>query len=253
MPKPDPAKQHLRSPASGGRRLLRSLLVQSSIVLSAFGATGARAGDWDLAAGMVSDVLVRGVALNNHAIVPHASVDYYDARGWFVGLSADLVQPDEYYPESGQLLARAGYAWSPVQDWSVQLGYLHYAYPASSYLRNYAYDEFSASLAWRDTLALTVSASPDTQFGWTRSEPSAAMDLTARYPLSGHLSAVGGIGYRDLHRLFETGYTYGNAGIELRFGHVIAGLAYVATSSEAKRLFGNNAADRWAGSVIWHF
>jgi uncharacterized protein (TIGR02001 family) len=202
---------------------------------------------------MVSDVLVRGIALNDHAIVPHASLDYYDPHGWFVGVSADLVRPDEYYAESGQLLVRAGYAWSPVQDWSVQLGYLHYAYPASTYLRDYAYDEFSASLAWRDTLAFTISASPDTQFGRTPSEPTAALDLTARYPLSEHIAVVGGLGYRDLHRLFDTGYTYGNAGLEFRFGPVIAGLAYVATSADAKRLFGKNAADRWAGSVLWHF
>ncbi len=238
MPKPESAVQQFR------------LGVAVFLVLLA---GAARAGDWDFGLGIASDVLIRGVALNSHAVVPHAAVDYYDTQGWFLGLAADLVDPDEYHPESAQLLARAGYAWSPLQDWSAQLGYLHYAYPASDYLRDYAYDEFSASLAWRDMLAFTVSLSPNTKFGWTPRAPTAACDLTARYPVSEYVGLVAGIGYRDLHRLFDTGYTYGNAGVELRLAKVQFGLAYIATSADAKRLFGSKAANRWSGSAIWHF
>lgn len=221
--------------------------------LAMLAALPAKAEDLDLALGATSDVVIRGVSLSGNAISPQLTADYYAARGWLLGIAANQVRPLDDSAESLQLLARAGYGWSLASDWSMQITYLHYAYPRDDYLSDYAHDELSGSLAWRDQLVLSVSASPNARFGRDAREPSFSYDLTARYPLSRKISVVAGVGYYDLHRVLGSGYLYGNSGVELLVGSLQLALSYIATSSEAKTLFGRKASDRWTASAMWHF
>jgi uncharacterized protein (TIGR02001 family) len=222
--------------------------------LAMFAVIPATAGELDAAVGVTSDVVIRGVSLSGNTVSPQLMVDYYDARGWLLGIAADQVRPLEESPESAQLLVRGGYGWSLASDWSMQVTYLHYAYPLDSYLNSkYAHDEFSGSVAWRDQLAFAVSVSPNARFGEGAHELSFSYDVTARYPVSAWFFIVGGIGYYDLHRVVGRSYLYGNSGVELRVGSLQLALSYIGTSAGAKTLFGDRASDRWTASAMWHF
>ena len=122
-----------------------------------------------------------------------------------------------------ELDLHAGYSWSLSPDWSMQLGYVHYAYLDDDDA-GYDYDEVSASLSYQQRATASVAWSPNTSkhtyWGFISEKQALAYELSLLQPLDPRWSLCAGVGYYDLHDLVDTGYWYWSAGRRLHLaGH----------------------------------
>lgn len=228
--------------------------------LGFFASTTAFATGWGGSVGAASDYVFRGVTRSDGE--PSAQVDLHyfaSARaGWFVGAGAATVRLPRDYDTSAEFNGYLGYARTFGDDWSGKLSYVHYDYPLDSPRRQYAYDEFSGTFAYRDRAALTVAASPDTaaitRRGTVTGRAAFSYDLAFHQPLPHALSANAGVGYYDLHRLVGAGYYYWNVGLGYDLGRFQLDVSYIGVDGTAKSLYNNNTAtNRVVATVLWHF
>jgi hypothetical protein len=209
-----------------------------------------RADEVDLSLGLASATVLRGVLLGN--LTARSSASYSSAAGWLTSLGVAAMQsPARHEKRETQISLKFGYSRVIDADWAWQSAYLHYAYPGSQRLKLYAHHELAATLAYRDLLYLSLAGLRNVHdFGESRT--SVAYEVVASYPLPSGLSATAGIGYRAaLHADYD--YAYGHAGIAARWRGAEADLLYIATDAAAKRRLGSVAANRWTGSLTWHF
>lgn len=213
--------------------------------------------EWNAALGASTDSSYRGISQNGGNPSLQGSLAYYALQGWFAGLAASTVKPRSGYLNAGQLIASVGWTLDDGEIGPARVELTHHAYPWSGSRTEAAYDEAVATLAIRNALFLSAGASPNTSFS---SQDAAAgkhatfsYDATLRLPLANRYTLNAGIGYEDLHRVFKTGYVYGNAGVSVQFANLQIDVSYIVTSRAAKSLFTDAAANRWVGNATWHF
>jgi hypothetical protein len=230
------------------RRHCRRMVCAAAASLGWCGAVCAD--ETDVSLGLASSTVLRGVVLGD--VTARSTVSHRTATGWLgsLGLAA-LQSPTRHETWDAQLSLKFGYARVLGADWAWQAAYTHHAYPGSERLRSYAHHELATTLAFRDSLYLSVAGLRNVHtFGQSRT--SLAYEIVASHPLHSGLSATAGIGYRDsLHA--SSDHAYGHAGVSVRWGSAQADLLYIVADDAARRRLGAAAARRWVGNLTWHF
>ena len=212
--------------------------------------------------GITSDYRFDGLSQSNSEPAVQGELHFRsnpDGRStWFTGIWASTVQLGDEQPRSVQLQAFLGRGWAFDSDWQGKLSVAHYVHPWNALLRRYNYDEFAAEIGFRDLGALTVTYSPNTDLYSRRvfaeNKASMAYELSGRVPIGRAFSAFAGAGYRDLQRLFQTGYWYGSFGVGYDGARLHASFMRVETDHTAQRLFyGDGARPAWLGTLLWTY
>jgi len=247
-----PRPRHRKNPPARRPRGIPRWLLQTAL-LASLPCGGALAEPIDLAFGVTSATVLRGIALGEGGVDAHGTASYADSSGWraTVGATALHSKPSHRRWDT-QLFWRLGYAHRLDDDWSVQLAHAHYAYPGSSRLRRYGHDELGATVALRDRLYLSVAGLRRTHYSPGGSRDSVAYDIVVRHALPSALTASAGLGRLD-SRGSSFGYTYGHLGLGAQWGATQAQLSYIATDAAARQRFGDAAASRWTASLGWAF
>jgi uncharacterized protein (TIGR02001 family) len=214
---------------------------------------GAQAEPIELAFGVTSATIVRGIAIGEGSVDAHGAASYADPSGWRATLGATALHAKPSHRRwDAQLFWRLGYAHRLDDDWSAQLAHVHYAYPWSTLLRRYAYDELGATIAYRDLLYLSIAGLRRAHYRNGNGRDSVAYDLVVRHPLPSALAVSAGLGVLAT-RGPSPAYVYGHLGLGAQWGATQAQLAYIATDAHARRRFGDAAANRWTASLDWSF
>jgi uncharacterized protein (TIGR02001 family) len=228
-----------------------------SLLWLLFHAAPAMAGGWGGAVGVATTYFYRGIALSGNSASLQADVHYSADTGWFGGAGASTIRLNPERNETAEIDAYVGRDWSFTPSWNARLTATHYQHPDTGLENEYNYDELMATLAYRDVLYLSASALPDLSFqstrGYASNKPAFAYDATVNRPLWRMISARGGLGYFDVHRLFGVGYVYGNGGLAADFGSMHVDVSYIFTNASAKGLYPVAARNRWTADILWHF
>jgi uncharacterized protein (TIGR02001 family) len=237
--------KRLRSTTVRTRAWLASLLTAAALPVAAQQS--------DLAVGISSSLVSRGLLLGRREPSLQANAAYYAANGLYAGISAATLRFATERDRAVQVAARAGALATLSGDWMAAAGFQHVAYPFDANWDGFGYDEATVGLAYADLAVLTVSLlRHSAEYAAAKGRNSHAIDLSGRWPLRPGLALTAGLGYHDLHAR-GYGYAYGHAGVGWRVGRATLDLAYTVTDSTAKEHFGAAAADHWAASVLWHF
>ena len=164
----------------------------------------------------------RGLSQND-GLTLQLGIDYQQERGWFVGAWAANV---DYATEKSWAKPRAieseiygGYhrrneEWS----WTLMLG--RYYYPDTAV--SYTWDEFSATVGFRDRVYYTA-AYTDQFYGFPRS--SLNQELSFALPLRGDFEIGGTLGYLELANP-HVDYTHWNLGVSKVVRRIVVDLRY---------------------------
>ncbi len=206
--------------------------------------------------GASTDNVFRGLTQSQGQASEQADA-YVTSTHWYGGLTGETVKRLRNASVSAELIGYIGYQQLLSEDWNAALSARHYDYVGSAHRTRYDYDEFDATVSWRQQLALTLAASPDTyaaaayrHFG--RGAAFAA-ELAGREPLPYGVSADLGIGYYDLRQEVQSGYAYWSAGVGKQGRSWEVALRYIGTDAQARRLFSGLAGDRFVASAAWFF
>jgi uncharacterized protein (TIGR02001 family) len=237
-------------------------LFASGIVALAGLAVGtARCAEGDLfggSVGVTSDYLVRGISRSDDHGALQLDLHYLDASGFVAGIFASNAQLNSHLSSSAELDAFIGFAWGSGRDWQGRALLGHYAYPWSNTRSSYDYDELDLDLSYREWLNAHFTYSPDaplisTYHGLIGVTAESA-EVNLQHRVFGKLSAMAGVGYAFYKGQEPSGYGYWSVGAAYELAPVSLVLSYVNTTTAAKALFYNAAADnRWSGTIIWRF
>lgn len=211
--------------------------------------------DWQGSLAASSDNVYRGISLSDGQLSFLADV-HLSLMHWFFGVAADTVRLAPRDSTAAQVIGYLGYQQPLGADFSVALGARHYDYPGEAYRTRYNYNEFDATLDWRDRLSLRLIGSPDTyQVGYERHGTGSALaaELSAREPLPRAFTAALGVGYYDLQRVIGTGYFYWSAGLWKQWDAWNFSVSYIGTDETARRVFGSRAGQRAVISILWSY
>lgn len=216
-------------------------------------------------AALSSQLVDRGLAITPETPVMQGSLSWTSPRGWSAGVAAGVEARSPGRPVIA--VARASRAWVPAADWTVQANFLHYHYGGQG-SRMPDRSEAGASLAWRDTVmiglsAIRVSGHPGQR--WL-----GAADAGASWPLTERLSLTAGAGVAQTvvrgYRAYGHGYGYGQYAYTYlrRYGYGNAGLAWSGgpwrlqvdryrNSLGGQRAYGAADAPDWVATLSWSF
>lgn len=205
---------------------------------------------------VASEYLYRGLTRSRGAPSAQLAASVDTDSGWGAGLAAATVDMN---PGRGATMEFSGYvSWRRelARDWVLAAQLARYEYPHDLAALPYDYTEGGVSLAWRRILTLYVGASPDYSFysrrGIVRDRTAVYTQLALAWPVRPWLDVTAGYDRADLERLFGAKYDYWSAGLQGGRGRLTLALSYVDTSSSARDLFGNTAADgQWTVSAGW--
>jgi uncharacterized protein (TIGR02001 family) len=132
-----------------------------------------------------------GLSQNDGASL-QLGVDYQHQSGFFVGASAANVEFAREYsveqPRDVEANVYAGFSRRrPTWSWNAGLG--RYSYPGAA--RDYAYNDVSATLGFRDRVFYTAAYSND-YYGW--GNPSLDQNLSTVFPLRGDFEISAAVG-----------------------------------------------------------
>jgi hypothetical protein len=208
----------------------------------------------DVAAGVSSSLVNRGIVLGRREPSLQGAAAYYAANGFYAGIAAATLRFPSEQDRAVQVTARAGWLARLSGDWMATFAIQRVAYPFDSNWDSFAYDEAGVGVAYADLFAITFSQIRHTGlYAPAMSRSSRAVDLIGRWPLRPGVALTGGVGYYDLEARYGYSYAYGHAGIGVRLGRASFDLAYTMTDGTAKANFGAAAADHWTASLFWHF
>jgi uncharacterized protein (TIGR02001 family) len=242
---------------------MRRMSVRSASVTCIVGATmagwllpaaPASAGDLNGSLAFTTDYIYRGLSQTDGQPAAQAGVQFHSLSGWNAGLWGSSVDFQNGSGNAYELDLQAGYGWSLSQDWSMQLGYVHYAYLDDNDA-GYDYDEVSASISYQQRATASVSWSPNTSkhtyWGFISDKRALAYELSMLQPLQPHWSLLAGVGYYDLSDLVDTGYWYWSAGVAFTWQDMQVDLLHIDTDNTATRLF--DGGSRWTAALTWRF
>lgn len=206
--------------------------------------------------GATTDELFRGLSQSDNQASAQADLHYTYAQ-WYGGVLAEEVRRGEDLSVRAEAIAYLGYQRRLGDDWSAGLALRHYDYPGNPNRTRYDYDEFAATLGWRERVSVNIIASPDTYAfdyqGHYGSGAAYCYELALREPLPLGLAANAGVGYYDLRREIGSGYGYWSAGLERQWRGWDFDLRYVGTDSAARYRFRDEAANRVVAGAFWSF
>jgi uncharacterized protein (TIGR02001 family) len=201
-----------------------------------------------------TDYIYRGTSQTDGRPAAQAGVQFHSPAGWNAGMWGSSVEFQNRTGVAYELDLQAGYSWSLNPDWSMQVGYVHYAYLHGGE-DGYDYDEINASVSYQQRATASIAWSPNTSKhtyrGFVWDKQALAYELSVLQPLHPRWSVSAGIGYYDLHDLVDTGYWYWSTGLSFTWQSMQVDLLHIDTDSTAQRLF--DSGSRWTAGLTWRF
>jgi uncharacterized protein (TIGR02001 family) len=214
----------------------------------------AAAGDVSGSLAVTTDYLYRGLSQTAGRPAAQAGVQFQSTAGWSVGAWSSSVDFQNGEGVAYELDLHGGYSWSLSPDWSMQLGYVHYAYLDDNDA-GYDYDEVNASVSYQQRATASIAWSPNTSkhtyWGFISEKRALAYELSLLQPLDPNWSLCAGVGYYDLRDLVDTGYWYWSTGVSFIWQGMQVDLLHIDTDSTAGRLF--DGGSRWTAALTWRF
>ena len=205
---------------------------------------------------VVSDSVYRGLSQTRGQLAIQVGAYGQFAQYWSIGAALSSVDLGDWIDASYEISASLNRDVLISDHWSARASYVYYSYPEDR--GEYDYEEWIATLTYRDRISATIAYSPNASiysYGRTTSRKSAtSYELSALHPISERWSAVAGLGYYDLSEAFDTGYRFWSAGLLFSINSLQLDLLRIDTDSTALRLFGSErAGGRWSAAIMWKF
>ena len=235
--------------------------IVATIVLAAGPALSSQpvcAGNWEGSVVATTDYVYRGLSQTYGDPALQVDLHYRFATGWFAGLWASNIDRRPGDRGTYELNGYAGWSRQFGPDWNARLTYLRFMYPDSPRGTDYDYDEFQASVSYRDRAFATIGWSPDTtQYstaGYAENRRTLSYELALRQPVAASLALTGGVAYYDLHDLFDASYWSTNVVLSYTHGPWEMDVSRFWTGGSASELYGDEASgDRWVATLVWRF
>jgi uncharacterized protein (TIGR02001 family) len=173
------------------------------------------------------------------------SLDYQHYTGFFAyarAMNVDYPQNLPGYTRDVEVSAYVGYhgrgdRWS----WTVSGG--RYVYPDTDY---YDYDEWSASVGFRDRVFYTASYNPEY---YVRGESALNQEVSVAFPLPGNFEVGGAVGYFDVGG--GTQISHWNVGASKLVKRMAIDLRYYDGNYESRNYLGDPEATNFVLSVSY--
>lgn len=212
-------------------------------------ATGLDLSRVNLDVALSSDYVVHGVSRSGGEPSAQAQMAWNGESGWIVGAWLATVNMN---PGPGPTLEIDPYLARRFQwgnDWSLRADVTRYLFRRRLEWAPYDYTELRTGLSWRDTIDVAIAWAPDysgfSRWGPSRHQSMFTYEGAARFPATRWLTFNGGLGYREMRDAYGAGYWYWSGGAEASVDRVSFAVAYIATSSNGRELFGyDNAGNR---------
>lgn len=185
-----------------------------------------------------------GLSQNDGASL-QLGVDYQHYTGFFAyarAMNVEYPQNLPGYSRDLEVSAYVGYhdrgdRWS----WTVSAG--RYVYPDTD---GYDYDEWSASVGFRDRVFYTASYNPDY---YVRDRSALNQEVSVAFPLPGDFEVGGAIGYFDISGGPEI--THWNVGASKLVGRMAVDLRYYDGNYGWRNYLGDPTAENYVLSVSY--
>lgn len=190
---------------------------------------------------VTSDYVFRGVSYSDGHAAVQGGLDAASDSGLYAGLwlsSLDIETP--FTARDTEFVLYAGYAMDVATDWSVGVSIVRYGYPGARGPVNYDYEEFSASVNYRDRAWLEYAYSPDI---FHSSRETHNVELYAEWPLPAQLTLGAGIGWFDVSALSGDAYSYWQVGVSRPAGRFVLDLRFHDTSRAVAKVSDNERAE----------
>ena len=241
-----------------------SALLVSTALAATTAAPAAAAGHWAGTVGYASDNLLHGRSVSHGAPAWFGSIQRDNGR-WIVGVQATGEHPQEQ-SRGAQIGLHVDRRWRVGEDWTAQIGLVHYESPRNEWATELRYNEASARLGWRGRLSVAFAHVPDLPWfdpssGFRRGRAS-YVEAGFHQPLAGRLALDLGLGHadlRDVRPLRPRGlplrdYRYASAGLRYGIGDVFLYATLIHANPPAADYFGNTEPrTRWVGALVWSF
>ncbi len=193
---------------------------------------------WSASIGIGSDYTFRGVSqtMGNSALQTSFDLDLSSgvyAYAW--ASNVDFVPDGE--PDDGashEIDLALGYATDIGNDWSIDLALIRYVFPGTISDVNYDYNEFAASVWYRETYGATVAFSGDVDGTGAN---SVFYKLATNFALSSDTTVDIAYGYYDLSGAYGAAYSYLETALARQLGNTSITLAYNDTHRSANAIF----------------
>lgn len=207
---------------------------------------------------LTTDYVLRGVSQTDGGAAAQADLHVRSERGWFAGAWASTADPPPGYIAHYELDLYAGRSWNLSNRWTATVIYVRYLYPDSIPGGAYDSDELSASLAFEDRAALTVSASPNATryagYGWVARGRMLSYEASLRQPIFGPVAVTAAAGFYDTEDVLGASYWAWNVGLSALAGPVELTLTRFGVDATGRNLFQSDSADgRWVLAAAWRF
>jgi len=184
----------------------------------------------------------------NEGLSAQIGLDYQHRSGFFVGAWAANVEFAREYsaeePRDVEANVYAGYhRRNPSWSWTLGLG--RYAYPGAAL--EYAYDELSATVGFRDRVFYTASYSDDY---YAAARSSLNQEMSVVFPLRGNLELSAALGYFSVER-GNPDIAHWNVGVSKLVSRVAVDLRYYDGDYEWTSYYGDPDANHYVLSVSY--
>jgi uncharacterized protein (TIGR02001 family) len=192
-----------------------------------------------------------GPAVQGSANVEHAS-------GLYGGLFASSTNPNPGESPPAEIDVWLGFGSNFSESVSLDLRYLHYAYPDDPRIAEYDRDEVTATLGVRGIVFLAATYSPNTEA--IASAPNfdegdtGALELSVRHQFSTRWSLSAGVGRYFLSEIYDADYDYWGVTLSADLSPFELHLAALGADDTAERIFTATAAgERFTATLLYRF
>lgn len=252
-------------------RVAAKIAAIATSALAVFGGGGA-ASATDYFGGslaLTSDYVYKGVSRTCGAPAAQADVHVGSSGGEapseiYAGVWGSAGLGGDYCRRAREINLYAGVRLSPSATQSLNLSYVHYAFPGGTYLyeglegHRFDYDELDGTWAFEDRVFLSLAWTPNAirygEYSVDRDRSALSFGAQLHQPIGGGFRLSAGAGYDEMNDPSGAGYAYWNAGLGHGIGPVQIDVSYFRTAARAEHLFGPEiAGGRVAASAVWRF
>lgn len=194
---------------------------------------------WSLTTAFVSDYRFRGISQTNEDPAVQLTFNWGFDSGVYLGAFASNVDFVDGDGANFELDLFGGYAWDISENFSADIGYTAYLYPADD--ADYNYGELIAKLTYKEWLSGTIGYSNDV---FASDEDGIYYGLSSSLPLSETFSVSMSAGYYDLEDVFDDSIVDYSFVLNKAYGPLNLSLGYYGTNNRLEDVYGENRSGR---------
>lgn len=187
-----------------------------------------------------SNYFYRGYSKSAGAPTVRANLEYQPSSWFYAGSWISRVDFDDdgFNDRSGvELYPYVGVNFNLAESWRLETAVARYIYDGHLFGKNSDYNEYSASLHFRDLITCRIDFADD---AYQRGRTTVNYEISGRYPLAAKLSVSAGTGYFNAEPTLEYDLLYWNLGLTWFFKYGALDFRYV-DSSESSPSYQNKA------------